>query len=109
VVKMGAAGVNPVDTYIATGKFAIKPPLPYTPGSDGAGVVHSVGEDVTTVKEGDHVYVCSSLTGTYAEFALCEVSSVHHIPSNISFSQGAAIYIPYYTAYRALFQRWDFC
>ena len=60
-------------------------------------------------QEGDHVYVCSSLTGTYAEFALCEVSSVHRIPGNISFSQGAAIYIPYYTAYRALFQRCDFC
>ena len=42
--------MNPVDTYIATGKDAIKPAFPYTPGSDGAGVVHSVGEDVTNVK-----------------------------------------------------------
>ena len=42
--------MNPVDTYIATGNYAIKPPFPYTPGSDGAGVVHSVGEDVTNVK-----------------------------------------------------------
>jgi len=53
---------------------------------------------------GDRVYVCGSLTGTYAEFALCKASSVHLIPDNISFGQGAAIYIPYYTAYRALFQ-----
>ena len=42
--------MNPVDTYIATGKYAIKPPLPNTPGSDGAGVAQSVGEDVTNVK-----------------------------------------------------------
>ena len=42
--------MNPVDTYIATGNYAIKSPLPYTPGSDGAGVVHSVGKDVTNVK-----------------------------------------------------------
>ena len=50
LVKIKAAGVNPVDTYIATGKYAIKPALPYTPGSDGAGVVHSVAKDVATVK-----------------------------------------------------------
>ena len=54
---------------------------------------------------GDRVYVCGSLTGTYAEFALCNASSVHLMPDNVSFSQGAAIYVPYYTAYRALFQR----
>ena len=56
-------------------------------------------------QEGDRVYVCGSLTGTYAEFALCNASSVHLMPDNVSFSQGAAIYVPYYTAYRALFQR----
>ncbi|XP_078358624.1 quinone oxidoreductase-like [Oculina patagonica] len=104
LVKIKAAGVNPVDTYIATGKYGIKPALPYTPGSDGAGVVHSVGKDVTNVKEGDRVYVGGSLTGTYSEFALCNASSVHLMPDSVSFSQGAAIYIPYYSAYRALFQ-----
>ncbi|XP_020618055.1 quinone oxidoreductase-like, partial [Orbicella faveolata] len=56
-------------------------------------------------QEGDRVYVCGSLTGTYAEFALCNASSVHLMPDSVSFSQGAAIYVPYYTAYRALFQR----
>lgn len=105
LVKIKAAGVNPVDTYIRSGTYARKPTLPYTPGSDGAGVVHTVGEDVKQVKEGDRVYVCGSLTGTYAEFALCNASSVHLMRDSVSFSQGAAIYVPYYTAYRALFQR----
>ena len=50
LVKIGAAGVNPVDTYIRSGTYARKPALPYTPGSDGAGVVHSVGEGVKQVK-----------------------------------------------------------
>lgn len=105
LVKIKAIGINPVDTYIRSGTYARKPDLPYTPGSDGAGVVHSVGADVTQVKEGDRVYVCGSITGTYAEFALCNSSNVHLLPENISFSQGAAIYVPYYTAYRALIQR----
>lgn len=105
VVKIGAAGVNPVETYIRSGAYARKPSLPYTPGTDGAGVVHSVGEGVKQVKEGDWVYVCGSISGTYAEYALCNAHSVHPLPGNISFSQGAAIHVPYYTAYRALFQR----
>jgi len=50
LVKIAAAGVNPVDTYIRSGTYARKPALPYTPGSDGAGVVHSVGEGVKQVK-----------------------------------------------------------
>ena len=50
LVKIAAAGVNPVDTYIRSGTYARKPTLPYTPGSDGAGVVHSVGEGVKQVK-----------------------------------------------------------
>lgn len=105
VVKIGAAGVNPVDTYIRSGAYARKPSLPYTPGTDGAGVVHSVGEGVKQLKEGDWVYVCGSISGTYAEYALCNAHSIHPLPDNISFSQGAAIHVPYYTAYRALFQR----
>ena len=56
-------------------------------------------------QEGDRVFVCGSVSGTYAEFALCNASNVHLMPDNVSFSQGAAIYVPYYTAYRALFQR----
>src|SRR5579885_405903 len=72
LVKIHAAGVNPVDTYFRSGVSPSKPPLPYTPGMDGAGVVEAVGAGVTHVKPGDRVYVGDSVTGTYAEYAVCE-------------------------------------
>jgi len=63
LVRIHAAGVNPYDTYMRNGAYAIKPPLPYTPGSDGAGVVEAVGEGVDKVKSGDRVYVAKTVTG----------------------------------------------
>ena len=105
LVRVHAAGVNPVDTYIRSGAYASKPSLPYTPGKDAAGVVEAVGSGVTAFQPGDRVYVGDSLTGTYAEFVLCEPAQVHRLPDKLSFPQGAAIHVPYATAYRALFQR----
>src|SRR5260370_572748 len=105
LVRVHAVGINPVDTYIRAGTYAAKPPLPYTPGKDAAGVVSAIGEGVRSFKIGDRVYVGDCLTGAYAEFALCTAAQVHPLPEKISFAQGAAIYIPYATAYRALFQR----
>ncbi len=112
VVRVRAAGVNPVDAYIATGTYPRKPPLPYTPGQDGAGEVVSAGADVTDFKAGDRVYICGvgntvAGAGTYAELALCVPSQLHHLPARVSFGQGAALGVPYCTAYRALFQRGD--
>lgn len=105
VVKVHAAGVNPFDTYIRTGAYAIKPPLPYTPGADAAGVVVSVGDGVKRVKPTDRVYVAGTLSGAYAEQTLCLESQVHPLPPQVSFQQGAAVGVPYTTAYRALFQK----
>jgi len=105
VVRLHAAGVNPVDTYVRSGIHARKPALPYTPGLDGAGIVTSVGAGVTHVAPGDRVYVAGSLSGTYAEYALCDGTQVHALPDRVSFAQGAAIGIPYVTAWRALHQR----
>lgn len=105
VVEVHAAGVNPFDTYIRTGTYAMKPPLPYTPGADAAGTILSVGQDVHRVKAGDRVYVAGSISGTYAAQALCRESQVHPLPKNASFQQGAAIGVPYATAFRALFQK----
>jgi NADPH2:quinone reductase len=104
VVRVKAAGVNPVDAYVRTGTYARKPSLPYTPGTDGAGLVEAIGEGVTRVEVGSRVYISGTSTGSYAEQALCEESQVHRLPDGVSFSQGAAINIPYATAYRALFQ-----
>jgi NADPH2:quinone reductase len=105
VVRVRAAGVNPVDTYIRGGGHAVKPPLPYTPGLDAAGEVEAVGDAVARVRAGQRVYTAGSLSGTYAELALCDESQVHALPSGVSFAQGAGVSTPYATAYRALFQR----
>jgi NADPH:quinone reductase len=105
LVRMRAIGVNPVETYIRAGTYARLPELPYTPGNDGAGVVEQVGADVSEFKPGDRVYTGGSVTGTYAEFALCKKEQVHALPGNVSFAQGAAIGTPYATAYRGLLQR----
>lgn len=105
VVRVNAAGVNPVDAYIRTGTYAFKPNLPYTPGSDAGGVIVTVGRDVKKLKPGDRVYITASPIGTYAERALADQSKVHPLPDHVSFEQGAAMGVPYGTAYRGLFQR----
>jgi len=109
LVRVKAVGVNPVDTYVRTGIPGRMPPLPYTPGSDAAGTVEAVGSGVTGLKPGDRVYTLRTVggqyTGGYAELALCEPWMVKPLPDNVSFSQGAAINVPYGTAYRALIQR----
>jgi NADPH:quinone reductase len=105
LVRNHAIGVNPVDTYLRSNTDNRGPKLPYTPGSDAAGVVESVGSGVTTVKAGDRVYVGGTSTGAYAELSLCEETDVHPLPAKVSFAQGAAVNAPYATAYHALFHR----
>jgi NADPH:quinone reductase len=106
VVRIRAAGVNPVDVYMRSGTYPRKPTLPYTPGTDGAGTVESLGPDATKrFKPGERVYLAGSLSGTYAELALCEEQFVFPLPAHVSFAQGAAMHVAYATAYRALFQR----
>jgi NADPH2:quinone reductase len=110
LVRVHAAGVNPVDAYIHTGTYARKPPLPYTPGLDGAGEVESVGSGVAGLKAGDRVYIAGpgntvGGAGTYAEKAICIPSQLHPLPARTSYAQGAALGVPYCTAYRALIQR----
>jgi NADPH2:quinone reductase len=105
LVRNHAVGVNPVDTYLRSNTDNRGPKLPYTPGSDAAGVVEAVGNGVTRVKKGDRVYVGGSLTGAYAELAVCEQTQVHALPGNASFAQGAAMNVPYATAFHGLFHR----
>src|SRR5436190_7564446 len=100
LVRIRAAGVNPVDTYIRAGTYALKPPLPYTPGNDGAGEVEAIGAEVKGFKPGDRVYIAndntgSPRTGLYADHALCAATQLHRLPDRVSFSQGAAIGVPY--------------
>jgi NADPH2:quinone reductase len=104
VVLIKAAGINPVDVYIREGKYGPRT-FPLTPGIDGSGVIDKVGARVTSFKPGDRVYVNGSLSGTYAEQALCTASQVHPLPSSLSFQQGAAVGVPYVTAHFALIRR----
>jgi NADPH2:quinone reductase len=103
LVRIHAAGVNPYDTYMRSGTYAVKPPLPYTPGSDGAGLVEAVGEGIDNFKAGDRVYLSIS-TGAYAEYALAPAAQAHSLPAKVTFSQGAGLWVPYGTAYHALYQ-----
>jgi NADPH:quinone reductase len=108
-VRVHAIGVNPYDTYMRAGGYAIKPDLPYTPGADAAGVIDQVGADVSQWKAGDRVYVSGTAAGkahgAYAEYVVCTPEQVHRLPNRISFTQGAGLFVPYVTAWRALFGR----
>lgn len=128
LVRIHAAGVNPADTYIRAGQYANLPALPYTPGMDGAGIIEAVGPTLATpaalpsssssssstqsavahpspLSPGARVYLARSLTGTYAQQCLCTPRQVCPLPDRISFAQGAGVFIPYATAYRALRQK----
>jgi NADPH:quinone reductase len=109
LVRVAAAGVNPVDAYVRTGTYARKPALPYTPGSDAAGVVERTGTNVSGLAAGQRVFVAGTTarrcTGTYAGQVVCDREHVHPLPETLSFAEGAAIGVPYPTAYRALFQK----
>lgn len=104
-----AAGVNPVDAYIRAGQYARLPALPYIPGWDGAGLVAAVGPGVTRFAPGDRVYFSGTTAGrsagAYASRVVCAGHQVHALPQRLTFAQGAAIGVPYATAYRALFGR----
>jgi NADPH2:quinone reductase len=108
-VRVKAIGVNPVDTYIRNGAYAKVVQPPYTPHSDAAGVVEQAGPGVAHLKPGDRVFITGTtspgFSGAGAELALCRAAQVHPLPASLSFAQGAAIYIPYGTAYRSLFHR----
>jgi NADPH2:quinone reductase len=104
LIRVHAVGVNPVETYIRAGTYARKPNLPYIPGSDVGGTVEKVGPGVTAFKPGDRVYT-HGVTGGYAQRLVCDESLAHPLPARVSFAQGAALGVPYATAWRALFMR----
>lgn len=109
LIEVHSAGVNPVDTYIRSGAYAVLPELPFIPGWDGAGVVVAIGSQVSSVVVGQRVYFSGTAAGravgSYAELAVCRPDQVFPLPDRVSFDQGAAIGVPYATAWRALFQR----
>lgn len=110
LVKLHAAGVNPVDTYIRSGAYGALPELPYTPGFDGAGEVAEVvpagvqAPPWPTV--GARVWVGKrGRDGTYAQYVVCDPEQVHPLPPRLSFAQGAGVYVACCTAWRAVVHR----
>ena len=104
LIRVHAVGVNPVEAYIRAGTYARKPNLPYIPGSDVGGTVEKIGANVTAFKPGDRVYT-QGASGGYAQLMVCDQALAHPLPSRVSFAQGAALGVPYSTAWRALFMR----
>ncbi len=101
-IQVEAIGVNPVDTYIRSGVYPAQPDLPYIPGFDAAGIVTAAGSAVRKFKTGDRVYNFKSLSGCYAEAIVCTEDQVYRLPDNIDFTAGAALGVPYSTAFYAL-------
>ena len=103
LVKIEAAGVNPVDTYIRSGVYAHLPDLPYIPGGDGAGVVEALGSGVTGFAVGQRVYIArivgARLSGCYAERIAAPAVEVFGLPENTSYAAGATMGVPCATAY----------
>ena len=111
LVKIEAAGVNPVDTYIRSGVYAHLPDLPYIPGGDGAGVVEALGSGVTGFAVGQRVYIArivgARLSGCYAERIAAPAVEVFALPENTSYAAGATMGVPCATAYHGLSRgRW---
>jgi len=104
LVHVKAAGVNPVDAYIRAGMIPTGKKPPFTPGSDAAGIVEKVGANLKRFKKGDRVFICGSLSGTYAEYTLAAVAHTYELPEKVTFEQGAGLGVPYLTAYRCFFQ-----
>ena len=105
LMKVKSVGVNALEIYIRAGTYVDNPSLPFTPGNDCAGVVEQIGSDVKQFKPGDHVFTSLALTGSYAQYTVANCDSVYPLSPSLSFQQGAALGIPYLTAYRGLFHK----
>jgi len=103
LVRVMAAAVNPVDSYVRQGKF-LKGTLPMIIGSDIAGVVEKAGANAKQFKPGDAVYCYLAVTrgGAYAEFAIAKESETALKPKNMSFEEAAAVPLAGTTAWQAL-------
>ena len=110
LVKLQAAGINPIDTKIRSRGTFYPEEMPAILGCDGAGIVAAVGEQVTQFKPGDEVYFCAGGlgkqgTGNYAEYTVVEEHFVALKPQSLSFAQAAAAPLVLITAWEALYDR----
>ena len=108
LVEVEAAGCNFFDVLMCRGEYQVKPPFPFVPGAEIAGVVRAVGKGVSKPEVGDRVFGAAGLGG-FAERAVAPASQMFPIPEGMSFDQGAALPIIYPTSYAALVDRAALC
>lgn len=103
-VRLKAAGISYVDVLTAAGQYQVKPPLPFIPGSEGAGIVAEVGPEVTDLAVGDAV-VCSNWGGLFAEEIVLPRKALTPIPAGLDLVEAAVLPVSYATAWHALVDR----
>jgi NADPH2:quinone reductase len=99
-----AAAISYVDVLIAAGNYQLKPPVPFIPGTECAGIVESVGAGVTDFSPGDRV-LSHVFGGTFREAAIAPAKELSHFPKSLDFNEAAAFKVSYLTSYHALVQR----
>jgi NADPH:quinone reductase len=103
-VAIKAAGISYVDVLTAEGRYQVKPPLPFIPGSEAAGVISEIGSEVSGFAVGDRVSA-SGWGGLFAEEAVLPARGVRNIPDALSFAEAAVFPVSYATAWHALVDR----
>ena len=106
VIAVKAASLNFPDVLIIQNKYQVKPPLPFSPGSEMAGTVRALGAGVTAAKAGDRV-IAFSTYGAFAEEAVVDAARLVPIPDGMDFVTAAAFLLTYGTAHHALRNRAD--
>src|ERR1700737_2660469 len=103
-IRNRASGLNFFDILQIQGKYQIKPPFPFTPGAEVAGIVDAVGPDVTTFRAGDPVIALTFQDGL-GEFSLAQPHRTFALPEGMGFPEAAAMPVVYQTSYFALIHR----
>ncbi|MFT3803249.1 MAG: NADPH:quinone oxidoreductase family protein [Burkholderiaceae bacterium] len=101
LIDVHAASVTFMDNLIISGLYQLRPPTPFVPGTEAAGVVVAVGDRVTKFRPGDRV-ACGSWTGSYAERMVAKESKSVLLPAGVTFETAATVWHNYGTAYYAL-------
>jgi NADPH2:quinone reductase len=104
LIKNRAAALNFYDILLIQGKYQVKPPLPFTPGSEVAGEISAIGPDVTGFSVGDRVQAMA-LGGGFSEYSLAQAGKTFRVPDQMSFTEAAAMLVIYQTSYFALKNR----
>ena len=103
-IALKAAGISFVDVLTAAGQYQVKPPLPFVPGSEAAGIVIEVGADISALNVGDPV-VASGWGGMFAEETVLPEGTVRRMPEGMDFAEAAVFPVSYATAWHALVNR----